>query len=56
MVVFSITSIPENLFMNNVNVTNFGFTFASCLNIIEIPENLFKYNKKQQTLNVYFMV
>ena len=39
-----ITSIPENLFKNNVNATNFSGTFYVCRGITSIPENLFKYN------------
>ena len=40
----NITSIPENLFKNNVNVINFSRTFYECQGITSIPENLFKYN------------
>ena len=39
-----ITSIPENLFKNNVNIKNFGRTFEDCRGLTNIPENLFKYN------------
>ena len=42
----NITSIPENLFKNNVKAEQFYSTFAYCKNIISIPENLFKYNTK----------
>ena len=42
----NITSIPENLFKNNVKAEQFDSTFAYCKNIISIPENLFKYNTK----------
>ena len=37
-------SIPENLFKNNVNITDFSDTFADCRGLISIPENLFKNN------------
>ena len=39
-----ITSIPENLFKHNVNVTSFYYTFNDCRGITSIPENLFKNN------------
>ena len=39
-----ITSIPENLFKNNVNVTDFKGTFSECRGLTSIPENLFKNN------------
>ena len=42
----NITSIPENLFKNNVEAEQFISTFAYCKNITSIPENLFKYNTK----------
>ena len=42
----NITSIPENLFKNNVEAQSFEDTFAGCKNITSIPENLFKYNTK----------
>ena len=39
-----ITSIPENLFKNCVNVTQFYTTFIGCIGLTSVPENLFKYN------------
>ena len=39
-----ITSIPENLFKNCVNVKEFDNTFTECRGLTSIPENLFKYN------------
>ena len=42
----NITSIPENLFKNNVEAEQFENTFAGCKNITTIPENLFKHNTK----------
>ena len=39
-------SIPENLFKNNVNVTDFSRMFYGCSRLTSIPENLFKYNTK----------
>ena len=40
----SIVSIPEGLFKNNVNVTNFEGTFYGCSGLTSIPEGLFKNN------------
>ena len=40
----NITSIPENLFKNNVNVIKFDNTFCECTGLTSIPENLFKNN------------
>ena len=40
----SIVSIPEGLFKNNVNVTEFGEVFAGSTGLTSIPEGLFKNN------------
>ena len=40
----NITSIPEELFKNNVNVTEFRETFGECTGLRSIPEGLFKNN------------
>ena len=40
----SIVSIPEGLFKNNVNVTNFGSVFTNCIGLTSIPEGIFKNN------------
>ena len=40
----SIVSIPEGLFKNNVNVTEFREVFAGCRGLTSIPEGLFKNN------------
>ena len=37
-------SIPENLFKNNVNITDFSRMFDGCSRLTSIPENLFKHN------------
>ncbi len=37
----SIQSIPENLFANCSNVTDFGYSFQYCKNLASIPANLF---------------
>ena len=39
-----LTSIPEGLFKNNVNATNFEMTFVGCTGLTSIPEELFKNN------------
>ena len=39
-----LTSIPEGLFKNNVNVTGFVGTFNGCTGLTSIPEGLFKNN------------
>ena len=39
-----LTSIPEGLFKNNVNVTNFDNIFVGCSGLTSIPEGLFKNN------------
>ena len=40
----NITSIPEGLFKNNVNITSFARIFYSCTGLTSIPEGLFKNN------------
>ena len=40
----SIVSIPEGLFKNNVNVTEFREVFSGCTGLTSIPEELFKNN------------
>lgn len=40
----NINSIPERLFENNINVTDFNGSFWECKKITNIPENLFKNN------------
>ena len=37
-------SIPEGLFKNNVNATNFEYAFYYCRDLTSIPEGLFKNN------------
>ena len=41
-----LTSIPEGLFKNNVNVETFANTFYGCTGLTSIPENLFEHNVK----------
>ncbi len=38
-----LTSIPEDLFLNCINVTYFDSTFNNCKSLTTIPENLFSY-------------
>ena len=40
----NITSIPEGLFKNNVNVADFSRAFRGCTGLTSIPEGLFKNN------------
>ena len=42
----SLTSIPDNLFANCPNVTNFPWCFSGCTILTSIPENLFANNTK----------
>ena len=41
-----LTSIPEGLFKNNVNVETFANTFYGCTGLTSIPERLFEHNVK----------
>ena len=50
----NITSIPENLFKNNVEAQSFEDTFAGCKNITSIPENLFTHNVEVQSFRSAF--
>lgn len=38
--------LNSTLFSNNVNVTDFGYTFNNCPGLTSIPVNLFSYNNK----------
>ena len=40
----NITSIPEGLFKNNLNITSFARIFYGCTGLTNIPEGLFKNN------------
>ena len=40
----NITSIPEGLFKNNLNITSFSRIFYGCTGLTNIPEGLFKNN------------
>ena len=50
----SIVSIPEGLFKNNVNVTNFGSVFTNCSGLTSIPEGLFKNNVNVKSFGSVF--
>ena len=50
----SLTSIPEGLFKNNVNVTNFREIFEGCTGLTSIPEGLFKNNVNVKDFNEMF--
>ena len=49
-----ITSIPEGLFKNNVNATDFEETFNYCTGLTSIPEDLFKNNVNATNFNDIF--
>ena len=50
----NITSIPENLFKNNVNVTSLDSVFSGCSGLTSIPEGLFKNNVNVTSLGSVF--
>ena len=50
----SLTSIPEGLFKNNVNVISFGYTFLRCKGLTSIPEGLFKNNVNVKNFDYTF--
>ena len=50
----AITTIPENLFKNCVNVKNLSEVFYNCKGLTSIPENLFKYNTEVVDLQGVF--
>ena len=41
-----LTSIPEGLFKNNVNATDFGGAFGGCEGLTSIPEKIIELGKK----------
>ena len=49
-----LTTIPENLFKNNVNAIAFGGTFDGCTGLATIPENLFKHNVNVRNFGLTF--
>ena len=49
-----LTSIPEGLFKNNVNATNFEYAFYCCKGLTSIPEGLFKNNINATNFNSAF--
>ena len=50
----SLVSIPENLFINNSNVTDFSFCFHNCPSLSAIPEGLFDNNPNITTFRSCF--
>ena len=50
-----LTSIPEGLFKNNVNVTSFSEVFSGCSGLTSIPEGLFKNNVNVTSFNYTFL-
>ena len=51
-----LTTIPEGLFKNNVNATNFQNIFRGCAGLTSIPEELFKNNVKATLFSNTFYV
>ena len=49
-----LTSIPEGLFKNNLNVKDFNGTFVACTGLTSIPEGLFKNNVNVKDFNGTF--
>ena len=49
-----ITSIPEDLFKNNVNVENFHYTFKGCTGLTSISEGLFENNVNVENFDETF--
>ena len=43
---YNLTSIPENLFANNPEITDIGYIFTTCQKVNSVPSNLFENNKK----------
>ena len=50
-----LTSIPEGLFKNNVNVTSFSEVFSGCSGLTSIPEGLFKNNVNVTSFSEVFL-
>ena len=44
-----LTSVPENLFANNTEISGFNNSFSYCSGLTTIPENLFANNTKATT-------
>ena len=50
----NLTSIPENLFANNPQVTDFSYCFYNCTRLTSIPEGLFDNNPQVTDFSYYF--
>ena len=50
----NIQSIPEDLFANCPNVTDFSYSFYYCTNLTSIPEKLFDYCEKVENFKKAF--
>ena len=45
-IVFGLTSIPENLFKNNVNINSLYATFENCIGLTSISDGIVEFAKK----------
>ena len=50
----SLVSIPENLFINNPQITNFSYCFYHCKTLTSIPEGLFDNNSNATNFTYCF--
>lgn len=50
----SLTSLPGDLFRNNPNILQFGYTFLNCTGLLELPGDLFRYNTKAEIFTAAF--
>ncbi|MGI6573490.1 MAG: hypothetical protein ACOX19_08825 [Fermentimonas sp.] len=50
-----LTSIPEDLFRYNTQVTIFTFCFSDCTGLTTLPEGLFRYNSEVTQFTASFM-
>ena len=51
---YALRSIPEDLFANNPQATNFSYCFCSCTSLRSIPEGLFAHNPQATNFSYCF--
>ena len=51
---YALRSIPEDLFANNPQATNFSYCFCSCTSLRSIPEGLFAHNPQATDFSYCF--
>ena len=51
---YALRSIPEDLFANNPQATNFSYCFCSCISLRSIPEGLFAHNPQATNFSYCF--